>query len=83
MDAITSLAAGTVVFGLAVAWVGVLRARPAGPVDGADYLRTLETVEENIALVTGSRERTTKRLLDGERGVSFAKQLLTPIIRPR
>jgi len=47
------------------------------------YLRTLETVEENIALVTGSRERTTKRLLDGERGVSFAKQLLTPIIRPR
>ena len=47
------------------------------------YLRTLGTVEENIALVTGSRERTTKRLLDGERGVSFAKRLLTPINRPR
>lgn len=46
------------------------------------YLRSLGTIEENIALTTGSRERVTKRLIDGERGVSFAKRLLTPIKRP-
>lgn len=46
------------------------------------YLRSLESIEENIALVTSSRERTTKLLLDGERGVNFAKKLLTPIQRP-
>jgi SNF2 family DNA or RNA helicase len=45
------------------------------------YLRALGTVEEAIALTTGSRERTTKLLLDGERGVGFAKKLLTPIKR--
>lgn len=45
------------------------------------YLRALGTIEENIALVTGSRERVTKLLLDGERGVGFAKKLLTPIKR--
>ena len=45
------------------------------------YLRSLGTVEETIALTTGSRERMTKRLLDGERGASYAKALLTPIKR--
>lgn len=45
------------------------------------YLRSKETIEENIALIAGSRERVTKRLIDGERGVSFAKKLLTPIKR--
>ena len=45
------------------------------------YLRTLGTVEENIALTTGSRERITKMLIDGQRGVSFARKLLTPIKR--
>lgn len=45
------------------------------------YLRSLGTIEEAIALTTGSRERITKRLIDGERGVSFAKKLLTPIKR--
>ena len=45
------------------------------------YLRSLGTVEENIALTTGSRERVIKKLLDGERGVGFARKLLTPIKR--
>ena len=45
------------------------------------YLRSVGTVEENIALETGSRERLTKLLLDGTRGVPFAKKLLTPIKR--
>ena len=47
------------------------------------YLRTLETVEENIALTAGSRERMTKMLIDGQRGVGFAKSLLTPIKREK
>lgn len=47
------------------------------------YLRTLETVEENIALTAGSRERLTKMLIDGQRGVTFAKALLTPIKREK
>ena len=47
------------------------------------YLRTLETVEENIALTAGSRERLTKMLIDGQRGVTFAKALLTPIRREK
>ncbi|AXH49807.1 DNA helicase [Gordonia phage Pleakley] len=47
------------------------------------YLRTLETVEENIALTAGSRERLTKMLIDGQRGVGFAKALLTPINREK
>lgn len=47
------------------------------------YLRTLGTIEENIALTTGSRERLTKMLIDGQRGVSFAKSLLTPIDRKK
>lgn len=47
------------------------------------YMRTLETVEENIALTAGSRERLTKLLIDGQRGVTFAKALLTPIKREK
>ena len=47
------------------------------------YLRTLGTIEENIALTTGSRERLTKMLIDGQRGVGFAKSLLTPIDRKK
>lgn len=45
------------------------------------YLRALGTVEENIALTTMSRERLTKLLIDGERGVGIARKLLTPIKR--
>lgn len=45
------------------------------------YLRSIGTVEETIALTTGSRERLTKQLLDGERGVPFFRKLLTPIVR--
>ncbi|WGH20855.1 DNA helicase [Gordonia phage Commandaria] len=47
------------------------------------YLRTLGTVEENIAFTTGNRERLTKMLIDGQRGVSFARSLLTPIDRKK
>ena len=47
------------------------------------YLRTLGTVEENIALTAGGRERLTKMLIDGQRGVGFAKSLLTPIRREK
>ncbi|ATN89596.1 DNA helicase [Gordonia phage Bonum] len=47
------------------------------------YLRTLGTIEENIAFTTGSRERLTKMLIDGQRGVKFAKSLLTPIDRKK
>jgi len=42
MDAMTIAAAGIVALGLGAAWVGVLRTRPAGPGDAADYLRTLD-----------------------------------------
>ncbi|QAY17417.1 DNA helicase [Gordonia phage IDyn] len=47
------------------------------------YLRSLGTVEENIAFTTGSRERLTKMLIDGQRGVNFARSLLTPITREK
>lgn len=47
------------------------------------YLRTLGTIEENIALTAGGRERLTKMLIDGQRGVGFAKALLTPINRKK
>ncbi|ATS93155.1 DNA helicase [Gordonia phage Patio] len=47
------------------------------------YLRTLETVEENIAFVSGGRERLTKMLIDGQRGVTFARSLLTPLKREK
>ncbi len=65
MDPITILAAGIVAFGLGVAWVGVLRARPSGPVDAHDYLRTLddsfeEPVDEYQAKL---QEPAVKRLL--------------------
>ena len=45
------------------------------------YLRSLGTVEETIAMTTNMRERMTKLLLDGERGVAFFKRLLTPLKR--
>ncbi|AKJ72403.1 hypothetical protein AU099_gp60 [Gordonia phage GTE8] len=47
------------------------------------YLRTIGTVEENIAFTAGNRERLTKMLIDGQRGVNFAKALLTPIKREK
>ncbi|AYB69174.1 DNA helicase [Gordonia phage Emianna] len=47
------------------------------------YLRTIGTVEENIAFTAGNRERLTKLLIDGQRGVNFAKALLTPIKREK
>ncbi|WAA19702.1 DNA helicase [Gordonia phage Dalilpop] len=47
------------------------------------YLRTLETVEENIAFVSGGRERLTKLIIDGQRGVNFVRSLLTPIAREK
>lgn len=47
------------------------------------YLRSLGTVEERIALTTSSRERLTKLLLDGERGIATAKKLLSPVQRPK
>lgn len=47
------------------------------------YLRTLGAIEENIALTAGGRERLTKMLIDGQRGVGFAKMLLTPITRKK
>ena len=42
MDITTFFAAGITAGGLGLAWVGVLRARPGGPVEAADYLRTLD-----------------------------------------
>ncbi len=42
MDPITILAFGVTALGLGAAWVGVLRTRPSGPADAADYLRTLD-----------------------------------------
>lgn len=45
------------------------------------YLRSLGTVEETIAMTTSIREKMTKLLLDGERGVKFFKKLVTPIKR--
>lgn len=45
------------------------------------YLRSIGTIEETIALTTANRERLTKLLLDGERGVNFVRKLLTPIQR--
>ncbi len=42
MDAMTIAATGIVGLGLGAAWVGVLRTRPAGPADAADYLRALD-----------------------------------------
>lgn len=39
------------------------------------YLRVLETQDEEIAWITAARENVQKYLLDGTRGVEFAKQL--------
>ena len=41
------------------------------------YLRSLGTIEESIGLVTTSRDQMQKYLLDGMRGVEFAKKLIT------
>lgn len=41
------------------------------------YLRSLGTVEERIAKITHGRDDLQKQLLDGERGVDFARQVLT------
>ena len=49
MDPTAILATGVTAAGLGLAWVGVLRTRPAGPGDPADYLRTLDdTFEEPL-----------------------------------
>jgi len=49
VDPITIFAVGIMATGFGLAWVGVLRARPAGPGDATDYLRTLDdTFEEPL-----------------------------------
>lgn len=40
------------------------------------YVRSLGTIEERIARTTHGRETNIKQVLDGERGVDFARQLL-------
>ena len=40
------------------------------------YLRTLGTIEESIALKTAERDDLQKRIIDGERGVEYARSLL-------
>lgn len=40
------------------------------------YLRSLESIEEAIALVNLEREYDTKRLLDGRRGVEYGKRVM-------
>lgn len=40
------------------------------------YVRSLGTIEERIARVTFGRDELQKQLLDGERGVDFARQIL-------
>lgn len=40
------------------------------------YLRTLGTIEEKIARMAGGRDAIQRNLMDGQRGVEFAKQLL-------
>lgn len=41
------------------------------------YLRSRGTIDEHIAETTESKDRIQKRLMDGRRGVDFAKKLLT------
>jgi SNF2 family DNA or RNA helicase len=41
------------------------------------YLRSLGTIEEQIGLVTTRRDFIQKKLLDGARGVKFARQLIS------
>jgi SNF2 family DNA or RNA helicase len=40
------------------------------------YLRTLGTIEETIAKTAGGRDAIQRNLIDGQRGVEFAKKLL-------
>lgn len=40
------------------------------------YLRTLGTIEETIAKTAGGRDAIQRALIDGQRGVEFAKKLL-------
>lgn len=40
------------------------------------YVRSLGTIEEKIARLTFGRNINTKQILDGERGVEFARQIL-------
>lgn len=40
------------------------------------YIRSLGTVEEKIARTTHNRDTLAKQLLDGERGVDFARKIL-------
>ena len=40
------------------------------------YVRSLGTVEERIARITFGRDDLQKQLLDGERGVDFARQIM-------
>ena len=41
------------------------------------YLRSRGTIDEHIAETTDSKDRIQKRLMDGRRGVDYAKKLLT------
>lgn len=41
------------------------------------YLRSLGTVEERIARITHNRDDLQKQLLDGERGIDFARKILS------
>lgn len=41
------------------------------------YLRSMGTIEESIARTTAEREGAVKSRLDGARGISWAKQILT------
>lgn len=40
------------------------------------YVRSLDTIEEDIALDVGTKEGIQKAMLDGRRGVEFAKKML-------
>lgn len=40
------------------------------------YVRSLGTIEEKIARLTFGRNINTKQILDGERGIEFARQIL-------
>ncbi len=41
------------------------------------YIRSRGTIDEHIARTTESKDRIQKRLMDGRRGVEYAKQLLS------
>lgn len=40
------------------------------------YVRSLGTIEEKIARLTFGRNINTKQILDGERGIEFARKIL-------